>query len=96
MRVGITVIGLGRMGRLYVDIVKRFIDGAELIGVYSRTLVKAEGLLVATVLKPTIVWMRLLGIHELMVLSWLLLAIPIARYLPTWLSTASMSSSRSR
>ncbi len=42
MRIGIAVIGLGRMGRLYVDIVKKFVDGAELVGVYSRTLAKAE------------------------------------------------------
>lgn len=40
--VGLGVVGLGRMGRLYVDIIAKFIDGARLIGVTSRTYSKAE------------------------------------------------------
>lgn len=40
--VGLGVVGLGRMGRLYVDIIAKFIDNAKLIGVTSRTYSKAE------------------------------------------------------
>ncbi len=40
--VGLAVVGLGRMGRLYVDVVARFVDGVRLVGVFTRTFAKAE------------------------------------------------------
>ncbi len=41
-RLGLCVIGLGRMGRLYVDLISKYINEAKLTAVISRSYTKAE------------------------------------------------------
>ncbi len=40
--VGLAVVGLGRMGRLYAEIVSRVVEGVRLVAVWSRSRAKCE------------------------------------------------------